>query len=117
MLDEQPNDEKLIKEFPTCRVCGSKETAVAYVIKREKAADKISEKAAITPCIQKMDAVVSDPLKAPLIGSKVPIVVAVTDVCLGCGTLRATHVIEVDGNVGPMKGNMPLGGIPFTGRG
>jgi hypothetical protein len=118
-----PNDkQRIIAEFDKCPNCGSTKRYAESVADEQREKGLIGE--GLKFGIYQVGGPIFDPRKVNkmLVGSKVPVILALLDVCLDCGALYAVRLerSEVPLRVvvaQPPPGQPPGFIPPFAGRG
>lgn len=93
--------EELLAEFDKCPVCGSPNRLMESLLGENEGG--------ATPCLLLMSSVAANPRVPVLIGSVVPVGIAIVDACLDCGVIYAPKLIkgEAKAGMGPPQQTPP----------
>ena len=88
------NEQQIIAEFDKCPGCGSTNRLAGSVADEQKAKGLLGEDWKLG--IYQMGGVIVDPNKVNqmLVGTKVPVVSALVDVCMDCGMIFAVRLVR-----------------------
>lgn len=111
------NKQQIVAEFDKCPNCGSTRRFAGEVAEEQKEKGAVGE--GLKFGLQQVGGPIMDPRKISqtLVGAKVPVVTALLDVCMDCGTIYAVRLergeVPLRAVVAqPPKGQPPPGMVP-----
>ena len=105
------DEEKIIAEFDRCPVCGGSRRFAESVANEQREKGLIGE--GLKYGIYEMGGPILDPSKVSqmLVGTMVPTVTALIDVCLDCGAIYAVRLERGEIPLGVVAAKPPLGPV------